>query len=140
MDVARINDILVDSLGEIDENQQPVEGSEMFDFFVITLALNTDKVQEHAAEMVELFKEWPTEGWNESVPPLGEEISYLTAGAVLGDQEFAFMLFAFGKLLGWWDILDPHTVLGMEYNHPQGRQLAGMGMVAIIGYNPKVTV
>jgi len=85
MDVARINDILVDSLGEIDENQQPVEGSEVFDFFVFVLALNTNKVQKHAAEMIELLKEWPTEGWNESVPPL---------------KEFSFMLFAFGKIAG----------------------------------------
>ena len=139
MDIARIDAILVDSLGEVDDNQRPVEGSEVFNFFVIVLALKTSKVHEHAAEMVELLKEWPSESWGQPVPPLGEEISYLTAGGVLDDQRRAFMLFAFGKILDWWDIMDPHTMLGMEYDDPQGRSLAGMGMVAIMGYDPKVT-
>lgn len=136
MDIARIDAILVDSLGEVNGKRQPVEGSEVFNFFVTTLALKTDKVHEHAAEMIELLKEWPSESWGQPVPPLGEEINYLTAGAVLDDQRRAFILFAFGKILGWWNILDPHTMLGMEYDDPQGRSLAGMGMVAIMGYSP----
>lgn len=140
MDIARIDAILIDSLGEVDKDQRPVEGSEVFNFFVMALALKTDKVHEHAAEMIELLKEWPRESWGQPVPPLGEEINYLTAGAVLEDQRRAFMLFAFGKILGWWDILDPHTMLGMEYDDPNGRMMAGMGMVAIVGYQPQVTV
>lgn len=136
MDIARIDAILIDSLGEIDKNKQPLKGSEVFNFFVIELALKTNKVHEHAAEMIELLKEWPSESWGQPVPSLGEEINYLTAGGALEDQRRAFMLFAFGKVLDWWDILDPHTVLGMKYNDPMGRQLAGMGMVAIIGYRP----
>ncbi len=140
MDIARINAILVDSLGEVDEDQRPVEGSEVFNFFVMALALKTAKVHEHAAEMIELLKEWPSDSWGQPVPPLGEEINYLVAGGALGDQRRAFMLFAFGKIMGWWDILDPRTMLGMEYDDPHGRELAGMGMVAIMGYRPKVTV
>jgi len=134
MDIARIDAILVDSLGEVNEDQQPAEGSEVFNFFVVALALKTAKVHEHAQEMSELLKDWPSESWGHPVPPLGEEISYLIAGAVLGDQRRAFMLFAFGKILDWWDVMDPHTMLGMEYDDPQGRELAGMGMVAITDY------
>ena len=136
MDIARIDAILIDSLGEVRMNRQPVKGSEVFNFFVISLALRTDKVHEHAAEMIELLKEWPSESWGQPVPPLGEEINYLIAGGVLEDQRRAFMLFAFGKVLNWWNILDPHTILGMEYDDPQGRSLAGKGMVAIMGYSP----
>lgn len=139
MDIARINAILVDSLGDVDKNMQPVEGSEVFNFFVIRLALKTDKVHEHAAEMIELLKAWPSESWGVPVPPLGEEINYLTAGGVLDDQRRAFMLFAFGKSAGWWEVRDPHTMLGMDYDDPQGRHLAGVGMVSIFGYQPKVT-
>jgi hypothetical protein len=140
MDIARIDAILVDSLGEADENQQPVEGSEVFNFFVFALALKTAKVHEHAAEMIELLKEWPSESWGQPVPPLGEEINYLVAGGVLEDQRRAFMLFAFGKCADWWDIMDPHTMLGLPYDDPQGRSLAGRGMVSIMGYRPKMTV
>ena len=140
MDIARINDILFDSLGEVDENQQPIEGSEVFNFFVFALTLKTAKVHEHAAEMIELLKEWPSESWGQPVPPLGEEINYLIAGGVLDDQRRAFMLFAFGMIAGWWEILDPHTMLGLDYDDPMGRQYAGMGMVSIKGYQPTIVV
>ena len=140
MDIERIDAILVDSLRETDESQQTGAGSEIFNFFVVTLAMKTDKVHEHAAEMIELLKDWPSESWGQPVPPLGKEISYLTAGAVLGDQGRAFILFAFGKILGWWEIMDPHTMLGMEYNDPLAHQLAGVGLVSITGYHPEVSV
>jgi hypothetical protein len=140
MDVARINAILADSLGEVDENQQPVEGSELFNFFVIVLALKTEKVRLHAHEMIELLKDWPSETWGAAVPPLGQEINYLTVGAVLGDQQRAFIFFAFGKIMNWWDIMDPHSMLGIEYDEPLGQKLAGMGMVAIMDYRPTIGV
>ncbi|MEO5949881.1 MAG: hypothetical protein ABIQ04_00360 [Candidatus Saccharimonadales bacterium] len=136
MDIARINVLLNDSLGEADENQQPVEGSEVFNFFLVKIALKTNKVHEHAAEMIELLKGWPSESYGRSVPRLGEEINYITAGRILGDQTMAFMLFAFGKTLDWWYILDPFTMLGLEYDNPQGIQLALKGKVAVMGYQP----
>lgn len=140
MDIARINEILVDSLGEVDENRQALPGSEVFNFFVMSLALKTEKVHEHAAEMAELMKDWPSESWGQPVPSLGEEINYLTAGGVLGDQGRAFMLFAFGKALKWWDIMDPHTMIGLDYDNPLGQQMAGMGFVSIVGFHPETTV
>lgn len=141
MDIARIDAILADSLGRLGKDQQPQEGNEAFNLFVVVVALKTEKVREHAAEMIDLLNEWPSESWGQPVPPLGEEITYLTAGAVLGDQGRAFMLFAFGKSLDWWDIMDPYTVLGLEHDDPDGLKLAGMGMgmVSIMGYRPTVT-
>lgn len=136
MDIDRITAILDDSFGEVGEGRQPAEGCELVRLFVVAVVLRTDKVRQHAAEMIELLKEWPSESWGQPVPPLGEEISYLTAGGVLGDQDRALRLFAFGKVLGWWEIRDPHTVLGVEYDDPHGRELAGMGMVYILGYQP----
>lgn len=140
MDIKRITAILADSLGEVGEDQQPDAYSEVFDFFVVALTMNTNKVHEHASEMTELLKEWPSESWGQPVPPLGEEISYLTAGAVLGDQGRAFMLFAFGKILDWWDVMDPHSMLGMKYDDPLGHQLAGAGLISINGYRPQMSV
>lgn len=138
MNIARISTILMDSEGEVDENQQPVEGSELFNFIVVKVVMKTAKVHEHAEEMAELLKEWPTESWGQPVPPLGKEISYITAGGVLDDQLRAFLLFAFGKIAGWWDILDPHTMLKLDYDDPKAREMAGMGMIAIMGYRPSV--
>ena len=136
MDIARIKAILVDSLGDVDQDQQPLEGSQLFNFFVTQFALKTDKVHEHAAEMIELLKEWPMESWGQPAPMLGEEISYIAAGAVLDDQTTALMLFAFGTVVDWWDIIDPHTALGLKYDDPQGLAIARRGMVMITGYRP----
>ncbi len=138
MDIARIEAILADSLGEVDDSKAPLPGSEVVDVFMMTIAYKTDKVREHAAEMVELLKSWPSESWGQPVPPLGNEINYMIAGGVLEDQRRALMLFAFGKLLNWWDILDPHTMLGLDKDDPLAQQMAGVGMVAISGYRPTV--
>lgn len=140
MDIARIEAILVGSLGAVDDNQNALPGTEMVDVFIMSIPYRIEKVHEHAAEMVELLKDWPSESWGTSVPPLGEEINYVVAGAVLDDQGRALRLFAFGKLLGWWDILDPHSVLGLPKDNPMAQQLAGMGMVSIMGYRPSATM
>lgn len=138
MDIARIEAILADSLGSADDNGKPLQGCEVVDVFIMTIAYRTEKVHKHVAEMVELLKDWPSESWGQSVPPLGEEINYMTAGSALEDQRRALMLFAFGKLLDWWDILDPHTVLGLSKDDPMAQQMANMGMVSIMGYRPTI--
>lgn len=140
MDIARIEAILANSLGDTDDHGKPLPGCELIDVFIMRIAYRTEKVHQHADEMVELLKEWPSESWGQPVPPLGEEINYMVAGGALGDQRCALMLFAFGKLLDWWDILDPHTVLGLTKDDPLAQQMAGMGMVAILGYHPTVKV
>jgi hypothetical protein len=137
MDVTRIAAILRDSFGELDDNQNPLPGTELVDVWM-KIPLKPDKVREHADEMIELLKEWPSESWGQDIPPLGEEINYLAAGAVLDSQQHAFVLFAFGKLLDWWDVLDPCSLYGLEEWEVMARELAGMGMIVIRGYKPKL--
>ena len=138
LDIERILAILVDSLGKVDQEENPLPGSEVIDVFLLRVTLDTDKVHEHEAEMIELLREWPDTSWGQYVPPLGKEINYLVAGGVLGDQRSAFLLFAFGKLLDWWNILDPSTVLKLEKDDPLAQALAGQGMIAVMGYRPQV--
>lgn len=140
MDVARINTILVDCIGKTDDNRQPVEGSVLFDFFAMMVAIKTAEVHKYEAEMIELLSDWPSESLGMPVPPLGEEIDYLTVGSILGDQACAFLLFAFGEVAEWWEILDPHTVLGMSYDNLFARGMVAMGMVAIKGYKPAMSM
>lgn len=135
MDIARIHEILAICGGEVDAEDQPLPGTELVDVWV-QVALLPSKVREYEQEMIELLREWPDESWGQPVPPLGQEIDYITAGAVLGDQGRALILFAFGKLLGWWQIMDPHTMLGLSKDDELAKQMAGMGMIAIMGYSP----
>lgn len=134
MNIARIEAILADSFGAVGKNQVPLPGTEVVDIFIMRVPLSTEKVYQYAAEMVELLKDWPDETWG----PLGGEVNYLVAGGALGDRRVALMLFAFGKLLDWWDVLDPSTMLGLEVDNPLALQMAHLGMVAIFGYRPQV--
>lgn len=132
MDIARIHEILAICGGEVDAEDQPLPGTELVDVWV-QVALLPSKVREYEQEMIELLREWPDESWGQ---PLGQEINYITAGAVLGDQGRAFILFAFGKLLDWWTVLEPCSMLGIEKDDPLAQQMAGMGMIAVMGYAP----
>lgn len=96
-------------------------------------------MRDHADEMKELLREWPPTSWGQPIPPLGgpEPITYIQAGAVLDSQPMAFLLFAFGKLLEWWDILDPRSI-GLSQDHPLAKEMVGQGMVAMSGYRVEV--
>lgn len=130
MNVSRITEILQECLGNEGE-----DGVEIVDIWY-EIQLRTAKVHEHAKEMSELLKDWPSESWGQPVPPLGQEISYIIAGGVLGDQGLAFILFAFGKLLGWWVVMEP-SVIGFKKDDPIAQNMAGMGLISINGYMPK---
>lgn len=136
MDVARIIEILEDSIVQVDDQAGPPEGTQMFDLYMVMVPLETQKVQEYAAEMIALLREWPDTSYGYPVPRLGQEIDYITAGAVLGDQGCAFMLFAFGLALEWWDLLDPRTVLNLDKESELGMLMAGKGMIAVFDYRP----
>lgn len=136
MDTVRINQILLDCHVGVTEAQELPPGVEVVDVFMM-VPLDVEKVRGHAKEMIELLKEWPSESWGVPVPPLGEEISYRIAGAVLDSQSRAFMFFALGKLLEWWDILDPCTMLGLEKTDEAAQKLAADGFISIAGYRPE---
>lgn len=138
MHVARIIEILEDCLSKTDENGRPAPSNEVVDVWV-EFTLNADKAREYESEMVELLKAWPSESWGVTVPRLGEEINYLIAGSVLRGQYRAFLLFAYGKLLGWWTILDPRTMLGMDKHNELAQEMAHSGLVSVFGYQPNIS-
>src|SRR5882724_4591501 len=72
--------------------------------------------------------------WCDSYPRpdrLAEGPSYIELGGVLGDQGFALMVMAVGKILGLWSILIP-KMFGIE--GAEADQMAGVGHVMISGY------
>jgi hypothetical protein len=129
MDTARIQQILAECLGNEGE-----PGVEVVDVW-LDIAMRTDKVREFEPEMNELLKEWPKK-IDGAEAPLGGELSYLQVGSVLGDPQMAFMLFAFGKLLGWWTVMTPATMLGFSKDNAMAQDMAGMGFIAVNGYSP----
>lgn len=137
MDIQRVREILLDCFGGMDESQMhPLPGTELVDVFRV-VPLQVAKVHQYEQEMIELLKAWPATTYGHPVPPLGEEINYLVAGAVLDDQGMAFIFFAFGALLNWWQILDPPRILGLAKDDSMSLDLVGRGFVSISGYTPK---
>jgi hypothetical protein len=134
-DVVRVLEILQDCAGEFGEDDLPLPGTEVIEFWFL-VPLKPEKVRAHEQEMIRLLKEWPSEYWGQPVPPLGHEISYTNAAVILGDQTSAFQLFAYGQLLGWWSILDPKSVLGLSREDPLGVHLANSGLITMTGYKP----
>lgn len=66
-----------------------------------------------------------------------EEHSFIQIGAVVGDQGFALKIMGLGASLGLWQLLTPKSVLGVDNQSPDGKQIAGMGMVTIFVKRPQ---
>jgi hypothetical protein len=134
-DVARVRRILIECLGGVDVNGEATEGSEVINVYKL-IALRPDRVHEYEAEMVELLRNWPREAMGYLIPELGRELSYNKAGYVLEEQRMAFIFFAFGKLLGWWEVLTPESVFGSTISPELAEELLQKIGVAVRGYAP----
>lgn len=62
----------------------------------------------------------------------GQEHNYIELGAKLGDQGCALSMIGVGHVLGIWSALSPETVLGAIVDEKLKRDMAGMGMVALL--------
>lgn len=60
----------------------------------------------------------------------GEEHSYITVGADVGDQGLALMLIGLGAVLEAWKALTPELLPGIPDDLKQ--QMAGQGMISLI--------
>jgi hypothetical protein len=132
MDQARMAEVLQDCLAQVVEGQDPPDGVEIVDCYM-PVPIKKQKAEEHREELVRLLKDWPDEAWGAEVPALEDGPSYIQVGGVIGSQQLAFLLFAVGKVLGFWDIITPKT-MGIEGE--EAASLVGSGMVMISGYDP----
>jgi len=134
MNIARVSTILNECIGCADEDGITSLGVETVDVWMM-VSLKTNKVHEYKQEMIKLLKHWPSDDSRQSVPSLGDKISYLQVSELLGSQKFAFLLFAFGKMLNWWTVIDPRS-FGFSKDESYAHELFGMGFVSIKGYKP----
>lgn len=102
---------------------------EAVDCHFIVVGVNKAKALERKAELIEILRNWPDEFQGFPIPRLGEELTYITVGAVVGSQGGAFLLFALGQVLGFWKVLTPEIVLGTTGQVAD--LLAGRGYITI---------
>lgn len=136
LNTARIIEILHGCFGKVDDDKNPLEGSRMVDVWMFRIVLDETKVRAAEPEMIELLKQWPSHYGGAKTPSLGEEIDYIQAGAVLGDQQNALWLFAFGMVLGWWVLMTPTNMLGVPHGTEMAAKMVSFGMLAVRGYRP----
>ena len=127
---SRVGALLRDCTGDVNDTGEAPEGTEVVDCHVL-VAIDQAKAEQHREELVELLEQWPTEAWGQPTSPLSTGPSYIAAGAVLGDQTLAFIMFAVGKVLGLWGVITPKT-LGLTGT--EAGQAAGNGFVMMGPY------
>ncbi len=113
---------------EIFDMTKEGEAEERFDRMVdchfLTVGVDSTKAESYKAELLELLREYP------EPERLAGGPSYIEVGAVLGDQQAAFLLFALGEALDLWHVITP-AKLGME--GAIADRAAGGGMVMMSG-------
>lgn len=112
------------------EDEFRKEGFEKVDLCLLTVAVQKLKAEEFRDEVREIMASYP------DLEQLASGPSYIHVGAVLGDQEIAFRLFALGKVLGLWDIITPVT---FRFPPEAAKEAARLGYVMITGYKPEVS-
>jgi hypothetical protein len=146
-DIARLYDILRRTCQEFrkgDEvvtKQQPgVEVTEVFmmphesealpvyelvDLHFIKIGVDKETAPLFKDEVQSILKELAPQCRLEDGP------SYISVGAVIGDQGAALCLFALGKVMGLWDIVTPATVFA---SGAMADQMAGSGFIMCAGW------
>ncbi|MFA6492760.1 MAG: hypothetical protein WCV58_01315 [Patescibacteria group bacterium] len=103
------------------------------DCHLIVVGVDKAKAKKFRSELLEILKNWPAKAWGADIPKLESGPSYISAGAVLGDQGAAFRLFALGEVLGFWKVIVPES-LGVT--GPVADQMADFGLITIDGFDP----
>jgi len=102
-------------------------GLEMVDCHFIMVGVDKTKAQTLKEALKQVLAKYPQPDRLASGP------SYIEVGAEIGSQDLALMLFALGKVLGFWEIITPET---FGCKGEEGNKMAGRGFVMISGYNP----
>jgi hypothetical protein len=104
------------------------EGFEKIDMHFIDVVVNKKAAEEHDHEFAEVMKGYPDQ------KRLADGPSYIELAGVIGvEQETAFRLMALGKVAGLWDLMTPEILLGKDAPKDLVNQMAGMGMINVIG-------
>jgi len=101
---------------------------EMVDVHFMQVGVNRVVAIKNRAELITIL-----DGYEPRPHPLKEGPSYIEVGAVIGDQEAAFRLFALGQVLGFWEVMTPERI---GITGEAADDLAGRGLIMITGYKP----
>lgn len=115
--------VTIDAFPAMDEVAD-VDGTHMMvDCHFITIGVHLKLANEHRQAFIDAIED--------DAEMLGDGPSYITIGAILGDQTAAFCFMSFGQALGLWRVVTP-----AKLNLPEDMRdrAAGLGYIMITGY------
>jgi hypothetical protein len=121
----RVGPLDVVTIDAMPHESEALDSLEKVDMELLVVGVDGEEAKKYRSELVSILDKYP------DPKRLAKGPSYIEVGAEIGDQGAAFQLFALGKVLGLWEVITPAT-LGLK---ERARELAGMGMIMISGYN-----
>jgi hypothetical protein len=97
------------------------------DMEFMVIGVDPVKAEEHRAGLIE----WLDNLGPDEATAFAGGPSYITAGAIIGDQGAAFQLYALGQVLGLWKVITPAT---FGFTGQEAREMAGNGLIMMTGY------
>ena len=97
------------------------------DVHFVVIGVDTARAEESREEIKNIILA------NSDELQIKEGPSYISTGAVLGDQGFALQLYGVGAVLGFWKIITPET-LGLSDGLADAA--AGNGYIMVDGFDP----
>lgn len=108
-----------------DRQEDAPEGQVMVDLHFVTVGVKLPIPEDGAERLAAYLGTFPEPSVLAGGP------SYITLGAYIGSQEYAFRFMALGKALGLWEVITPAT---MHLEGAAADQAAGAGFVLMTGW------
>ena len=100
------------------------------DVGVARLAVNNEQARIIKEELLAIVEQFP--GLSPSqLSAFGRGLSYIEAGATVGSQRTALVLFGIGEALGWWQVVTPKKMFGEQFDDELNSQMMGLGYITI---------
>lgn len=128
----RLHSILLqpDLLRQIDHEVELQANEAFVDLGLAKVAIQIDTAELIREELLETLKQFPRLD-PDILPEFGRGPNYIEAGSIIGSQRTAFLLFATGEVLGFWQVVTPRKLFGNIINDSLNREMIGRGYVTI---------
>jgi hypothetical protein len=117
-------------LRQLSENEVPRENERLVDIGMTKVAVDQKQAESIADELKNMLGGFPRLNPRQ-MPAFGEGPSYIEAGAILGSQRTALVLFAVGEALDFWQVVTPKKMFGDAIDENLAREMMGMGYITI---------
>ncbi len=119
------------------KDEIPLAGDVLVDMEIMRVTVSLEAALRYRPEVAEILSLYPG-NYYRNLPPLEEDPSYLHAGAALDSQRSALLLFAYGEVVGFWQVITPKRIFGNMISDEMSAEMIRLGYLTISGYRAPV--